>query len=67
MKCQLHSWKLNPATMTYASKGPVILGKTIDKGGETVKQPEFTVVKNADGSYTLTPPAGSGGGGCSLC
>jgi hypothetical protein len=64
MKCTLHSWKLNPATMTYASAGPVILGATIQKG--EVHQPEYAIAKNADGTCTLTPPAGTGGG-CSVC
>ena len=42
-----------------------MMGMTISKKPEGVKQPELNVVSNADGSATLTLPEG-GGGGCSV-
>jgi nitrite reductase/ring-hydroxylating ferredoxin subunit len=46
LKCVMHGWKLNPATMTYDAK-------TCPDGTTAGQQPELEVFKNADGSLTL--------------
>ncbi len=64
MKCGMHNAKLDCATMTYKS-GPSFLKGMGTKVEEGAAQPQFTVAMNADGSATLTPPAGfKAGGGC---
>ena len=66
MKCGMHNAKLDCATMTYKS-GPTFLkgmGKKVEEG---TAHPQFAVALNADGSATLTPPAGfKAGGGCNV-
>ena len=48
MKCTLHGWKLNPATMLY--------DETTNPGGQkNWPQPEYTVTMNYDGTLTLKP------------
>ena len=64
LKCTLHGWKLDPATMTYCSgSNPKLAGFTM-KQAEGTKQPELAVTANADGSIALSLP--EGGGACSL-
>jgi nitrite reductase/ring-hydroxylating ferredoxin subunit len=46
LKCVMHGWKLDPASMTYDAK-------TCPDGAVPGQQPELEVSKNADGSLTL--------------
>ena len=52
--------------MTYKS-GPSFMGGMGNKVVQGTPQPQFAVAMNADGSATLTPPAGfKAGGGCAV-
>jgi hypothetical protein len=66
MKCGMHNAKLDCATMTYKT-GPSFMAGMGNKVVAGTPQPQFAVAMNADGSATLTPPAGfKAGGGCAV-
>ena len=60
MKCSMHGWKLDPATMTYCTGShPAILGMQLKKFNENA-QPELSVSVQEDGSILITDvPASS--------
>ena len=54
MKCTMHGWKLDPATMSYCpGSHPKVFGMELKKFSEN-KQAELTVARNEDGSITIT-------------
>ena len=66
MKCTMHGWKLDPATMTYcAGSHPSMLGMKLKKFNEN-PQPELAVAVQEDGSILITPAVATGSAFCTL-